>query len=324
MKKLRRLGDAGKGLLARVRSGRASRQELERTRAELAKARGRIRNQRTKIEHQDERIARLEDLLDGAPTGALPDFLIIGAAKCGTTAFYGALCSHPLIVGAARKEIHYFDSEARFRKGSEWYASHFAPVERRDNPNTITGEASPRYLYAKEAPARAARVVPNAKLIVLLRNPIERTYSAYSHAVIRMQRIQRQQKDRPPATSEIGFAEFVRAELGGKGSPPGFGIAHLARSVYVDQIERWHEHFDREQLLVLASEEFFDQHTQRNAYAQTLEHLGVQAWQPEAILVANQKSFKEGMTSETRKELEEFFEPHNQRLYEYLGVDFGW
>ncbi|MEJ2557594.1 MAG: sulfotransferase domain-containing protein, partial [Anaerolineae bacterium] len=117
----------------------------------------------------------------------LPDFLIIGAQKCGTDSLFRYLGGHPCIKLASSKEAHYFD--LKFDKGINWYRSHFPlipykySVKRLRKQDLITGEATPYYLFHPHAPGRAAAIVPHVKLIVLLRNPADRAYSHYNHEV---------------------------------------------------------------------------------------------------------------------------------------------
>src|SRR5947209_1159841 len=125
--------------------------------------------------------------LRSADRRALPDFLIIGAQKAGTTSLYRYLAAHPDIVASTRKEVHFFD--INFWRGEWWYRSLF-PLRRRlqrrpplRNRPAITGEASPYYLFHPFAPERAAQLLPDAKLIVLLRDPVERAWSHYRHEV---------------------------------------------------------------------------------------------------------------------------------------------
>jgi hypothetical protein len=113
----------------------------------------------------------------------LPDFVIIGAAKAGTTSLYGWLSKHPYVAPASQKEVHYFDYNSY--RGLDWYRQHF-PLEREraefaseHGRPFVTGEASPSYISHDWAPQRAARALPGAKLLVMLRNPIDRAYSQY-------------------------------------------------------------------------------------------------------------------------------------------------
>ena len=117
-----------------------------------------------------------------APVRTLPDFLIIGAQKCGTSFLYRFLVKHPHVKSAFVKEVHYFD--LNFAKGNNWYRSNF-PLQVRNTRTYITGEASPYYLFHPHAARRASMVVPDAKLLILLRNPVDRAHSHYQHQVKR-------------------------------------------------------------------------------------------------------------------------------------------
>ena len=118
---------------------------------------------------------------DQATPGRLPDFVIIGAQRCGTSSLYSYLIEHPQIAPATRKELHYFD--LNYAAGDEWYRSQFPqfPDTPFDGRLTVTGEASPYYLFHPMAAERCASVVPDAKLIVMVRDPVERAYSHYHH-----------------------------------------------------------------------------------------------------------------------------------------------
>ena len=104
----------------------------------------------------------------------LPNFLIIGAQRCGTTTLYNQLVSHPDISPATTKELHYFD--INFSKGIQWYKEQF-------NDERIIGEASPYYIFHPLCPKRIFDIIPEVKIIVLLRNPVERAYSHYWHEI---------------------------------------------------------------------------------------------------------------------------------------------
>src|SRR5215217_8827850 len=115
--------------------------------------------------------------------GPLPDFVVIGTQKGGTSYFYSLLTEHPLVRRAAAKELHFFDN--KFAEGVGWYRRCFSEGEQVDGHRTITGEASPSYLFDPQVPERMARIIPEAKLIALLRNPIDRAYSHYQMEVRR-------------------------------------------------------------------------------------------------------------------------------------------
>ncbi|MBA3426416.1 MAG: sulfotransferase [Rubrobacter sp.] len=130
--------------------------------------------------------------------GSLPDFLIIGAQKAGTTFLYYLLCQHPYVAPTSEKELHFFDSQ-KFNKGEGWYRSNFPPPTSENGHKVITGEASPYYIYHPLAARRAAQVVPHARLIVLLRNPVDRAYSDYQNRL-------------REGNEFLGFEEAIEAE----------------------------------------------------------------------------------------------------------------
>jgi len=138
----------------------------------------RMKRKRREIFLLSKQLRTAKASIEGKPqTGSLPDFVIIGAPKCGTTILYHLLTKHPHVEPAAFKEPHYFDR--LFDKGTEWYRQCFPPSRQKDGQRTITGEATPGYLFHPHAPKRMARVIPEARLIALLRNPVDRTYSDY-------------------------------------------------------------------------------------------------------------------------------------------------
>jgi hypothetical protein len=263
-------------------------------------------------------------------TGALPDFVVIGAMKAGTSFFYHLLTQHPYVERAAVKELHFFNSH--FNLGVEWYRRCFPQPKWKDGRRTITGEATPGYLRSPLAAERMAAIVPEARLIALLRNPVDRAYSDYQQVV---------RKGRESRTFEeaIGFEEAtIEAKgtqpLGGQGetsvheedyvSDPFHG--YLSKSIYVDQLMSWSKLFPREQMLVLKSEDFFENPLETLKTAQRF--LDLPDWEPaptELPKKRNEGSYDRlGMNPATRRRLEEYFEPHNRKLYDFLGVDLGW
>jgi hypothetical protein len=257
-------------------------------------------------------------------TGALPDFVIIGARKAGTTFLYNLLSRHPHVEPVAAKELHYFDNLME-EKDIEWYRRCFPKPRWKDGQKTITGEATP-YLAHSLAAERMARVVPQVRLIALLRNPVDRAYSDYQH-VVKRGRHQTQ-----------SFEEAIRRRRRGRstmkvGQSSAAGTAgfderskYLSRGIYADQLERWLRFFADEQLLVLKSEDLFGRTP--DTFRVVREFLGLPAWEPaaweEVLEKRNRGAYRQEMDPDTRRRLEEFFEPHNRRLYELLGIDFGW
>ena len=299
-------------------------------RQELRTARGQVEQQRRLLAQKERQITSLKTRLSSggatssqpageSATGVLPDFIIIGAQKAGTTFLYHLLSQHPYVQPAVKKEVHYFDTG--FEKGVDWYRSQFPSRTWKEGRRVLTGEASPYYLYHPHAARRAAEVVPEAKLIVLLRDPVARAYSDYQHK-------HREGRD------QLSFQEATETEeerLAGERkkmledesyqSLDYRRFSYLSRGAYVDQLKEWHRFFGREQLLVMGSRDLFED--TRKTFSRVLEFLDLPEWQPEVSDVRNEGEY-EALDPSIRRQLEEYFEPHNQMLYEYLGRDFGW
>jgi hypothetical protein len=295
--------------LGRKRSKKRAQQEI----FELERELGAAKEQRARNEETE--------------AGALPDFVVIGERKCGTSYLYHLLTQHPLVEPAASKELHFFD--ALFDEGIEWYRQCFPAPRWEDGRRTITGEGTP-YMSHRLAPERIARVVPEARLIALLRNPVERAYSDY-------QQVMRKGRETRTFEEAIGVAE--KAWTSGRvGEDPERedrdGLdrhGYLLRSVYVDKLLRWSKFFPREQMLVLKSEDLFERPQQ--TLKTVLNFLDLPDWELEALEIRkerkkrdkrNKGTYEEEMDPSTRRRLEDYFEPHNRRLYDYLGVDLEW
>jgi hypothetical protein len=275
----------------------------------------------------------------------LPNFLIIGASKAGTTSLKQYLRDHPQVFMPEGGELHYFPSEFNWDRGQEWYESHFAGAA--GSGAMAVGEKSvtyTRYPHSRDVPARIAGLLPDAKLIYVVRHPVERTKSAYLYEVA----------------------------MGREDAP--VDVAIRTKPIYVDpsryamQIEQYLEHFPREQLLVITSEDF---KTEREAtMRQIFEFLAVDPdWTPpmldwefnrsadkreaRPLVGAVQRlpgyravaalapgslrrlKFRYGtqrietqrgeLTNDLRTELEDMLRDDVARLRRYLGEDFhGW
>lgn len=251
-----------------------------------------------------------------ASSRPLPAFLIIGAQKGGTTSLHEYLAEHPLVSPPTTKEVHYFDHA--HRRGSGWYRAHFRPPSR---PGEICGESTPYYLFHPLVPELVARDLPDSKLIVILRNPIDRAFSHHNH-------------ERALGFEDLPFEQAIAREpdrLAGEEqrilenprhrSFPHQHHSYLSRSRYADQLERWLSYAGRDRFLILSSEDLFEE--PRAALAETQRFLGLEPNLPDDLTARNARSYAPidaGLRSRLRIE----FEPHNRRLYELIGRDFGW
>jgi hypothetical protein len=311
--------------------------DIQRTQKKLKAARQEIRKQRRQLAQAEQQIDRLKMRTslkegtkrggkgkDGPKGGSLPDFLIIGAEKGGTTFLYWALCQHPCVEAATEKELHFFDTPKWLKKGIGWYQAQFPAPMRKDGRTTITGEASPYYLFHHLAPYRASITVPNTKLIALLRNPVDRAYSAYRHRVRNGEEdlsfeeaLEVEQERTSGELEKLLSDESYRSRAYAK-------YTYRLRGIYVEQLKRWHEHFDPDQLLVLRSEDLFTNPVGSLRRVQGFLDLPKHDIDITASMKGRNKGQSQPMASSTRRRLEDFFEPHNRKLYDYLGVDFGW
>ncbi|MET3698879.1 sulfotransferase domain-containing protein [Bacillus oleivorans] len=248
----------------------------------------------------------------------VPDFLIIGAQKCGTTSLYNYLIQHPQIIPAQTKEIHFFD--IHFNKGWEWYCRQF-PLALKPKENGITGEASPYYIFHPHAPNRIFDLMPKVKLIILLRNPVDRAYSHY-HLIGRMGKetlsfkaaIQKEESRLKPELKRMLENENYH-------STTYQYYSYLARGRYVEQLKTWMNLFPKEQFLIIQSEEFYC--NPANTFQRVLEFLGLPRYDLTYYKKDNNGDYPE-LDLQLRNELAEYFKPFNLELYKYLGADFGW
>ena len=263
-----------------------------------------------------------EEAEEGNHEGSLPDFLIIGAQKCGTGFLYRLLSQHPLMEPSRRREVHYFD--VRFAEGLDWYRSNFSPETYEDGRRMMTGEKSPYYLYHPHAPRRASEIVPGAKLIALLRNPVDRAYSNYHH----QKRIGHEQL---PTFEEAIAAEpdRLRGEREKMLADAGYvssnhrRFSYLSRGLYAEQLREWRKFFAEDQIQVVRSEDLY--RSTESTLKSILSFLELPDWQPDKnISEPSKKPRYPAMDPQTRRRLEDYFEPHNRELCEYLGGDFGW
>ncbi len=251
-------------------------------------------------------------------TTRLPAFLIIGVQRGGTTSLYDYLIQHPRIASAKKKEVHYFD--LKYAQGLDWYRSQF-PWWLNIRRNVITGEASPYYIFHPAVPDRVRETLPDVKLIVLLRNPVERALSHY-HLVRR--------REREP----LSFEDAIRDEssrLAGEAESlhdPNYSSftyqhqSYVSRGIYVDQLIEWKARFPWERFLILKSEDLFAEPPA--TLRRTLEFLELDPIDLREYPHRNQATYDKTMDPETRRALEDYYRPHNRRLFELLGTDLGW
>lgn len=259
----------------------------------------------------------------------LPNFMIIGAQRSGTSSLYKYLGRHPHIAPSLRKETGYFS--ARYEEGLLWYRAHF-PLSARARVHRIRSgvplssfEATPDYLFDPRAPKRAADLVPDARLLVLLRNPVDRAYSHYLH----MRRL---------GFEHLTFEDALEAEderiahdielMSSDPLHPAKSwsrFSYVARGRYAEQLLRWHQHYDPDQILVAHAENLFVD--QGRVLDEITGFVGVSKWQPARFSnysYVGSAPAPVPMGDDARQLLISTFKEPNDHLSELLGRDLGW
>jgi hypothetical protein len=248
----------------------------------------------------------------------LPDFMVIGAMKSGTTSLFSYLIQHPAVAASAQKETDYF--QFNYHRGTRYYRSYF-PISalKKARGWSMTGEATPTYLYHPEVAGRVKSVLPEVRLVAILRNPVDRAYSHYHHRV-------------RASLEPLGLAEALAEEPArlaqasdDSGSQASLVAALAAcgyRSMgeYARYLRPWLAQFPREQLLVLTSESLAGRLEQ--SFSQLTRFLGLDDWSPPAYRRLNRAPYAP-MEAAERAELLEYFRPLNAELEEMLGLELG-
>jgi hypothetical protein len=242
----------------------------------------------------------------------LPDFILIGAQRAGTTSLWENIGRHPGVRLPAAKELHYFDFN--FHRGQRWYKAQFRNCSTPEG-STRVGEASPYYLFHPTVPSRCSQVLPRVKLLAILRNPVDRAYSQYNHEIRNKQ-------------EWLSFEEAVDAEphrldrelerITADDSYHSLEHIHhsyLARGRYVDQLQAWRKEFGPDQILLVCSEEFFRNPAEQ--YDRILRFLELPSVPLQFFSEKNKGKYSK-MSARTREKLVEHFAPYNQRLYTFV------
>jgi hypothetical protein len=242
----------------------------------------------------------------------LPKFLVIGVQRGGTTSFYDALAQHPLILPALVKEVNFFG--LHYERGLSWYRAHF-PRDLSGDRQAVTGEATPYYLFDPRAPARVHSMLPDARLLVLLRDPVDRAWSHY----LRERRMGRETLSFGDAIEREG--ERLASEGDDFDAPHHRFRSYLARGTYADQLDRWLARFPREQLLIVRSESFYSD--PREVITQAQIFLDLPPHEP-SRLRRLQQGGGERLDPGLRARLREHFAKQEEQLGALLGPEFRW
>jgi Sulfotransferase domain len=258
------------------------------------------------------------------PIRVLPDFIIIGAARSGTSTMYDYLVRNPLVISALTKEIKFFDGYYNF--GLAWYRSFFPTIlekiqlRLKNKQNIITGEATPDYIFHPIAPKRIGKIIPQVKLIALLRNPVDRAYSHYSMFYkTKLETLSFEKAIQHEEKRIAGEKEKI-LEDENYYSPNFTNYSYLYRGIYVEQLKLWYDIFSKEQILIIRSEDLYSQ--PEKIKKQVCEFLSI-PYIPIPLRTVKELKYSK-MNPVTRECLINFFKPYNERLYKFLGQNFNW
>ena len=256
----------------------------------------------------------------------LPGFLIVGAQRCGTTSMYRTLSQHPAVLKAIlHKGIHYFDTG--YDHDLAWYQGHFPLLARAALARRATGEipltfeSSPYYMFHPLAAQRISRDLPKVKLLVLVRDPVERSYSAHAHEIARGYETEPFERALELEDERLaGEAERIVAEPGYQ-SHSHQHHGYLIRGRYADQLDRLEEAFGRDRIHVVDSGQFFTD--PEPVYDSVLKFLGLRHHGYPVFERHNARP-RSPMPEKLRARLDEHFRPHDERLAAWLGAPPSW
>lgn len=260
-----------------------------------------------------------------APLRLRPSFLMVGASRAGTTSLFRALSEHPQVFRpAVNKGVRYFD--LNFARGRAWYDGHFplratAAAATPQGTTPVAFEASGYYLYHPLAPQRIADQLAGVKVVAMLRDPVERAFSAWKHETARG-------FEWEPFERSLDLEEErLRGEVHRMELDPTYESfchrhhSHRSRGEYADQLERYLACLPQEDVHVILSEDFFRKPAE--TYAELLAFLGLAAYEPARFDQHNARP-SEPMPADTRRRLEHHFAPHNERLERLLHRPLPW
>lgn len=251
---------------------------------------------------------------------SLPDFIIIGAMKSGTSTLFSYLRQHPQIIGSHKKEVHFFDRH--YPDGKHWYRAHF-PYSFSIRRGSITGEASPFYLLCPPIPERIHMLIPDVRLIALLRNPVDRAISHYFHST-------RSGKESLPIMEALAAEEertrdaWNRALLGDCSFDRHMTwFSYQRRGLYLEQLQHYWQVFRKENIYIESTDKLLN--SPEETLSNIFSFLGVK---PDFRIPNTRKrnvgSNKSHVPSEVYEHLGNYFRHPNEELFSVIGRNFGW
>lgn len=243
----------------------------------------------------------------------LPDVVVLGAMKSGSTSVYELMLEHPAVRGAVRKEVHFLD--IHYDRGLRWWRGQFP--SRWPGQDWTAVEATPMYLSFPPAPQRLRAVGVQPRFVVLLRDPVERAVSHWSHR-------NREGRDsrslEQVIADEAGMTDDDAVALAAKGIA-AYQPLVLAHGHYAAQLVRWQAAFPVESFLVIEAQSFFTD--PQTTMDRVFDFAGL-----ESVPIADARARNAGDAREVSKDalaaLADYYAPLNDDLFALLGRRFPW
>tara|TARA_B100000586_G_scaffold21996_1_gene14543 strand:+ start:1374 stop:2246 length:873 start_codon:yes stop_codon:yes gene_type:complete len=253
----------------------------------------------------------------------LPDFIVIGVGRGATTTLHHNLSKNPCVFSAAYDEIGFFDEN--YHLGEDWYRSLFPTKYTKnktikDHNHFLSFEVTPSYIRKPWAARRIKQVLPHAKLIAILRNPVDRTYSHYNMGVNESNE-QRSFED----VIKKDLIELKKFKNSNTKSDDYFKTvvenSFLARGLYVEQLKIWFKIFDKKQIHITTTENLAM--NPDKTFSEIFNFLEIPDYKIPKLENKRKGNYLP-MSKEMKIQLSNYFKPYNEELYELIEQKFNW
>jgi len=255
-----------------------------------------------------------------------PNFIIIGVQKSGTSTVFNQLSLHSALRGSTPKELHFFDREEMNKQNLKNYKDHFR--QSIFTSRKLLFEATPSYFYYPNVPKRISGISPSAKFILLLRDPTERAFSAWSM-------YQQLYKNSSKASNAVqnyfnkmkefpSFKEVIYNEITAfrSGLKQDLEPSIVRRGLYKLQLDHWLQYFPLEQFLILGFRDL--QENPQLLFDKIYRFLNVYSEKISILEIKNKTTYESVISLEEKDFLNQFYAPFNQELFDFLGDEINW
>ena len=251
---------------------------------------------------------------------ALPDFMIVGFPRCGTTSLWEYLSQHPRTYAPKDKELHFFS--VRYDSGLDNYLLDFPTKKEKIKRKLSVFEASPDYILYPKAMERIKTHLPKSKMIILLRNPVEQIYSQYQKFVTQGFEIENLENLMKDDENRLKiFTERCENNIM-KSYTAWFYIPYFSFAKYVTYIRDALRLFPKEQFLFLKTEDL--KNNPQNVVTKCFEFLELDDYSIKKEFHSRKRKYATTLSTELRKQLSDYFKPFNEELEELLEMKLNW